>query len=332
MYTNILVPLDGTPLDQWAMEQATAYAASTGARLTFMHARLDTGTSGEGALLHAMSPADFSAMEAGHSQSILAKAQAGARAASVPSEAVLVVSQYPHEAILETAKSLGCDLIYMASHGRRGLQGALVGSVTRKVLQNTSLPVLIATVESNQAALSDEHKAIGILRSEHRSLAAVLHALQRVVDNESLSQDPALVRALVFYIEQFPERLHHPKEEDFLFRKLRLRTQECDVVLSELEQQHKHGSRSFAHLRECLANEDRAAFRRGVHEFADLQWQHMRTEERLVLPAASRYLQAQDWQEIASAFASSGGPSLDASDSFEQLADQLLGMAQGRSQ
>jgi hemerythrin-like domain-containing protein len=239
----------------------------------------------------------------------------------------VIISDHPHEAILDAARAAGCDLVFMATHGRRGLQGALLGSVTRKVLQHTTLAVLVASVESNQAAQSDEQRALAILRDEHRSLAAVLHALLRLVDDTTGTGDPALTRAMLFYVEQFPERLHHPKEDAWLFRKLRERTSECDGLLTALEQQHIAGAKHFAELSRTLQAGDRAAFRQGVHDFAQMQWRHMRTEEGLVLPAASRHLQPADWHAIADAFETNADPRFGTGESFDNLASRLLELA-----
>ena len=326
MYKHLLVPLDGTPLSVSTAEQAVAYAAATGARLTFLHARGDVAASGDGALLHAMSPQDFSAAAAGNAMAIVGKAEAAARAARVPCSSRVVVSDHPHEAILEAARAEGCDLVFMATHGRRGLQGALLGSVTRKVLQHATLAVLVASVESNQAALTDEQRALAILRDEHRSLAAVLHALQGLVDAEA-SPDPALLRAMLFYIEQFPERLHHPKEEQHLFARLRQRSDECDAMLLELESQHRAGAAQFASLRTLLDGGDMRLFAQAAHDFAQQQWRHMSAEETLVLPAASRHLQPADWAAIASTFEANADPRFGTGESFDHLASRLLAMA-----
>lgn len=329
MYKHLLVPLDGTPLDTATVEQATAYAASAGARISFLHARADVGGSSDGALLHSMSPQDFNTAAVGNAGIIVARAEAAARAAGVPCVSYVVTSDHAHEAILQAARDAACDLIFMASHGRRGLQGVLLGSVTRKVLQQARLPVLVAAIESNQATLTDEQQALAILRSEHRSLAAVLHALLGLVDNSAHLPDPALLHAMLFYVEQFPERLHHPKEEDYLFSRLRQRTNACDALLMELQHQHQSGAAAFAEMRRTLDAGNTDAFRHSVHAFAVLQWQHMATEEKLVLPAASQHLQAEDWKAIAQAFGANGDPSFAAAESFDDLASRLLALSRG---
>jgi nucleotide-binding universal stress UspA family protein/hemerythrin-like domain-containing protein len=325
MYKHLLVPIDGTPLAARSVEQAVAYARAGGARLTFLHARADLGARGEGALLHAMSPDAFAEAAAGNARAIVAKAEAAARAAGVACDSRVSTSDRPHEAILEAAHEAGCDLVFMASHGRRGLKGALLGSVTRKVLERATLPVLVVAVESNLGPISDEQRALGILRDEHRSLAAVVHALLAQVADAS--PDPALLRAMLFYIEQFPERLHHPKEDAYLFDRLRQRTRDCDSLLDELHAQHVAGAAQFAELRRVLDSGDGPAFAQCVRDFAQAQWRHMRDEEQLVLPAASRHLQPDDWREIAAAFAANGDPRFGAGESFDQLAARVLELA-----
>lgn len=327
MYMHLLVPVDGTPLASATVEQALAYASVSGARLTFLHARPDVAARGEGALLHAMSPAVFADAAAGNARSVLAKAEAAARAAGVAAASMLVTSDRPHEAILDAARHAGCDLVFMASHGRRGLKGALLGSVTRKVLERATLPVLVAAVESNLAALSDEQRALALLRDEHRSLAAVLHAMLAIVDDTTHPADLSLLRAMLFYVEQFPERLHHPKEELHLFERLRQRTTECDALVVELERQHAEGATRFAQLRGLLDSGDLASFAPTLREFAQEQWQHMSAEETLVLPAAARHLQPEDWRAIAEAFEANADPRFGTGESFDTLASRLLELA-----
>lgn len=327
MYMHLLVPLDGTPLAAATVEQAVAYARVGGARLTFLHARPDIAAHGDGALLHAMSPEVFADAAAGHARALLARAEAAARAAGVAASSMLVTSDRPHEAILDAARRAGCDLVFMASHGRRGLKGAVLGSVTRRVLEGAVVPVLVAAVESNLAPRSDEQRALALLREEHRSLAAVLHALLAQIDDAARRPDRALLRAMLYYIEQFPERLHHPKEELHLFARLRERTGECDALIAPLQQQHAAGAEQFSRLRRLLEAGDDAAFAGAARAFAQEQWQHMSAEETLVLPAASRHLLAEDWREIAQAFEANVDPRLDASESFDTLAARLLELA-----
>ena len=88
-------------------------------------------------------PEQFSRAAAQEAERILAKARAAADAAGVSSSADTQVSEVPYEAIIEAVERNQCDLIFMASHGRRGLRGLLLGSETQKVLTHSKIPVLV---------------------------------------------------------------------------------------------------------------------------------------------------------------------------------------------
>jgi nucleotide-binding universal stress UspA family protein/hemerythrin-like domain-containing protein len=334
MYQHILVPLDGSTLSGDTVEQALKFARFCKARVTFFHARPDFGVTGDGAILHTVAPTVFAEGAEGNSRSLLAKAAAASRAAGVECEIYSVVSGRPYHAIQEAATSQQCDLIFMASHGRRGFKSLLSGSVTQKVLQHTKLPVLVATVESN-IAIDKQQIAIGIIKDEHRSLAAVIHGLQHLgseIERNVISPRFDLLHAMLFYIEVFPEKLHHPKEDAYLFRKLRSRTRECDDLISELEGQHIAGKAQFTRLREKLEAYQKgtdgasADFSNEISEFAEAHWRHMAAEETLILPAASRHLTESDWKEVANAFLGNKDPRFDkdAGESFETLFERIL--------
>src|SRR6476646_8186493 len=240
MYRHLLVPLDDSPLAVDTVHQAVTFAKTLGAKVTFFHAQADYGASSIGALERVMSPAAFNEHMAGEAKAILAKAEVVARVAGVPHDTAVMTSDRPHEAILQAAELRGCDLIFIASHGRGGIKGMMLGSQTQKVLQLTTIPVLVSAVESN---LPDAQMLAPLtaIRDEHRSLAAVIHGLEFVARQARDQGTPPsfpLLRAMLHYIEAFPERLHHPKEDAYLFRKLRARTSEFDATLDELERQH----------------------------------------------------------------------------------------------
>ena len=91
-----------------------------------------------------MAPATFNEHMAGEARAILAKAEVVAREAGVPHDSFAMTSDRPHEAILDVAEERGCDLIFIASHGRRGIKGLMLGSQTQKVLQHATIPVLVS--------------------------------------------------------------------------------------------------------------------------------------------------------------------------------------------
>jgi nucleotide-binding universal stress UspA family protein len=98
---------------------------------------------GEGALIDPTTPEKFAEMADKQAQEILAAAQKQATAAGVSCAVAAATSDMPYEAIINAATSNGCDLIFMASHGRRGLSGLLLGSETQKVLTHSKVPVLV---------------------------------------------------------------------------------------------------------------------------------------------------------------------------------------------
>lgn len=328
MYKHLLVPLDASPLASVLIERAVAYASATSARISFLHVRADLGERGDGALLHALSPELFAQASLSNAAVLLARAEAAARAAGVFAQTHVVTHEKPSEAILRTAQGCGADLIALASHGRRkgleALKGVFVSSVTRQVLEQSALPVLVLAVEAQLPQHSDEQRALRVLREEHRSLSVVLNALLAESQRPAEVQDRTLLGAMLFYIEQFPERLHHPKEEAHLFARLRLRTSVVDGLLDELQAQHAQGAHTFAALQRSLQTGASADFAVQVQAFAQQQWQHMGHEEKVVLPAASQHLQPEDWEAIANAFESNEAPHLGTVDSFDRLASLLL--------
>lgn len=315
MYRHLLVPTDGTDLSNETIGQAVKFARSIGARITFVHALHDYASDSEGALLYSMSPAAFSERAAGEGRAIVAKAEAAARAEGVLCEAVVRTSDRPYEVILESAAELGCDLIFMASHGRKGLKGLLIGSQTLKVLASAPIPVLVSTSERNLPSPAMV-RAVGVVQDEHRSLAAVLHALNHLAETYEQGTAPnfPLLRAILFYIEQFSGRLHHPKEEDYIFAKLAQRTHEADTLIAQLRQHHVDDRRLQGDLARTLAayeaapNSGLADFVASLKRFTDFVWGHMGLEEKVILTTARNHLTDDDWNEIARAFRENADP------------------------
>jgi branched-chain amino acid transport system ATP-binding protein len=158
--------------------------------------------------------------------------------------------------------------------------------------------------------------AIRIIEDEHRSLAAVLNGLGAVateVREGRLAPAPVLLRAMVDYIRQFPERLHHPKEDEHLFRLLRLRAPELAPVLDALGEEHVRGAQLLDRMDSALSGLEAGqlpfdALDQAFRAYAELEWSHMRTEEREVLPAAGRAFTQDDWEEVGAAFRANRDP------------------------
>jgi len=145
MFKHVLVPTDGSPLSGTAVTRSVAFAREIGARVTFFYSQPDFPMPiyGEGALIDPTTPEQFAQAAEQEAQRILNRAKAEAEAASVPADADSQVSETPYEAIIAAAERHGCDLIFMASHGRRGIAGLLLGSETQRVLSHSKIPVLV---------------------------------------------------------------------------------------------------------------------------------------------------------------------------------------------
>jgi nucleotide-binding universal stress UspA family protein len=149
MFRHILVPTDGSALSARAMKLAVKLAKSGKARITFFHVvspfrPVDYMDGMLPAHPELFSEAAYRRAAENDAQRMLAKAVAHARAAKVPCEARTAYEDPPWKAIVRTARSRGCDLILMASHGRRGIEGVLLGSEAHKVLTHSKTPVLIS--------------------------------------------------------------------------------------------------------------------------------------------------------------------------------------------
>jgi hemerythrin-like domain-containing protein len=153
--------------------------------------------------------------------------------------------------------------------------------------------------------------ALQIIRNEHSALAAMLRSLSMMVAHGP-GGDPDrffdVVRAMLFYIDEFPERHHHPKESELLFPKLARAAPQLGAVIDRLEADHHDGERRVRELQhqllawELLGDSRRAAFAEAAQEYVRFYLEHMRTEETQLLPAAERLLDPEDKAKLDAAF------------------------------
>ncbi len=145
MFKHILVPTDGSELSTGTVKRAVEFAKEIGAKITFFFAKPDYPVAfyGEGALIDPTTPEKFAAMAEQQAQEILNAAKQQAQASGVACASLSVVSDIPYEAIIDATTKAGCDLVFMASHGRRGFSALLLGSETQKVLTHSKVPVLV---------------------------------------------------------------------------------------------------------------------------------------------------------------------------------------------
>jgi hemerythrin-like domain-containing protein len=153
--------------------------------------------------------------------------------------------------------------------------------------------------------------ALQIIRDEHAAVAAVLRSLLQMIERAPDDQSERyfdVMRAMLFYIDEFPERRHHPKESDLLFPKIARAAPQLMPVIRRLEEDHLHGEgrvRELQHLLlawELLGDSRRGAFQEAARNYVDFYLLHMRIEETEILPVAIRSLSDADWAQLDEAF------------------------------
>jgi hemerythrin-like domain-containing protein len=177
--------------------------------------------------------------------------------------------------------------------------------------------------------------ALSVIRDEHQALAAMLRSISLLLaqPRQRAQQPPfAVLRAMLLYVDEFPERLHHPKESGLLFPLLRARCPAVAPVLDRLDADHARGEaaiRQLEHLLlawEVMGEPRRAAFEAALAAYVDGYLAHMATEEAEVLPAARQHLSADDWAQLDAAFAANRDPLTGhpADDAYQPLFQQIL--------
>ena len=142
MYKRVLFPTDGSEITGKAMQSAIAMARLCGAELYVLAVKEPFPYSAISEMQPVPPQEFFDAQERIAAARVKAVTEAGA-AAGVTCHGHTVEALHPWEAILDHAKAQGCDLVVMASHGRRGVSAMLLGSETQKVLTHSTLPVLV---------------------------------------------------------------------------------------------------------------------------------------------------------------------------------------------
>jgi hemerythrin-like domain-containing protein len=160
--------------------------------------------------------------------------------------------------------------------------------------------------------------ALAIIRDEHRVLGAMLQSMALLLKRghaPGQSPDFALLRAMLFYVDEYPNRLHHPKEDALLFPRVRLRCPELAPVLAELSNDHQQGERSIHQLEHALlacevmgTDERLAAFEQALERYTAFYLRHMMLEERHVLRAAEDHFAPEDWADLDAAFEANRDP------------------------
>lgn len=175
------------------------------------------------------------------------------------------------------------------------------------------------------------HPAIRIILDEHTALSAVLRSVLLMM-NRGPGDNPErffdVMRAMLFYIDEFPERLHHPKESDLLFPRLARAAPELMPVIAQLEAEHMRGEgriRELQHLLlawELLGETRRTEFAEAAQTYVSFYLEHMRIEETQLLPVARTALSESDWTFLDHAFERGRDPL--AGGSYDPCYDRLF--------
>ena len=180
-----------------------------------------------------------------------------------------------------------------------------------------------------------KHTSLRLIRDEHRSLAAVLRAIEHVVAKANAAEqmpDFSLLRAMLYYLREFPERRHHPHEDQVLFARIKTRTRDADAAIAELQDEHNQGEELLATLAKALddwesgATDAGARFAATLSGFTVFYFAHMQKEEQLVLPVAERVLSAEDWHAVHVAFEANRDPMFgeDTANEFRHLFSRIM--------
>jgi hemerythrin-like domain-containing protein len=154
-------------------------------------------------------------------------------------------------------------------------------------------------------------EAIRIIHEEHHALTAMLSAMRGVAERLREHADPRdfdVMRAILLYIDEFPERLHHVKEHEVLFPLVRARSPQTAAVLDRLDAEHQRGEAAVRALEhELLGWEQLGAsraprFLESLQAYSGFYLEHLRVEESEVLTAAQRTFDEADWEKVLRAF------------------------------
>jgi len=161
------------------------------------------------------------------------------------------------------------------------------------------------------------HESLRIIRDEHAALAAMLRSLLMMVKRGAGDEPDKffdVLRAMLFYIDEFPERLHHPKETELLFPKVAKLAPQLVPTIERLEKDHMQGESAVRELQhhllawELLGDSRREAFDTAARDYVRFYLEHMQLEEKEILPQAEKSLSAQDWEELDASFGRNRDP------------------------
>jgi branched-chain amino acid transport system ATP-binding protein len=180
-------------------------------------------------------------------------------------------------------------------------------------------------------------QALRIIHDEHRSISAVLSGLKSLAQmarDSKLRPGFDVFRAMIYYIDVFPERMHHPKEDQYLFARLLQRDPSTRALVEGLKAEHVAGGQLVRDLEQALLEYEQTwpegadKFGAAVENYSQFHWKHMGKEENELLPLAQKALTAEDWDAIETAFAANEDPIADQREKdFDNLYQRIVNLA-----
>jgi hemerythrin-like domain-containing protein len=180
------------------------------------------------------------------------------------------------------------------------MEGGGVPEAIKKQLRNTMTHAAMRIIRDEHSALSAMLRSIVLLLAEHR--------------HEGTLPDFAALRAMLFYVDEFPEKRHHRKETELLFPKLRERAPELCGTLDRLDDDHERGERKIRDLEhellafEMIGEPRRQAFEEAMERYVESYLAHMSLEEKEILPLSEKVLTEEDWAQLDRAFSANQDP------------------------
>jgi hemerythrin-like domain-containing protein len=181
-------------------------------------------------------------------------------------------------------------------------------------------------------------RALGIIRNEHRTIAAILHGMEylvREVHAHRKKVDPKVFQAMLYYLDTFAQRVHHPKEDKYLFGLMKARSEDAARVIAILENEHVAGEESLRRLAQAMiryeegGDKEFPGFEREICSFVEGYRNHMRREEEELFPLALGVLTPLDWVMVDAAMEEHTDPLAAAREekNFDRLFERIVTIA-----
>lgn len=179
-------------------------------------------------------------------------------------------------------------------------------------------------------------EAIRVIWQEHANISRVLDCLRATVNETDRAPDPDLLAAILRYMEEFADTMHHPKEEHYLLPALVMRRPDLALLVEQVQEEHDRLTRMLTDVRrqvDAFRTDSEAldALREAAEAYIELQLTHMAREDRGLLPIALEELTDEDWRAIDDVFKRKDDPLFGAGrqKEFDTLFEIILSVSQG---